>query len=97
MTTQTTPQHTCLCGAVATRGRYCENCLNTELEWNTVNTDDLQAAADLYDRLLKPATLAVREGAMLPKEAALANGETATDEGKTKPGTTEQHQLRLDL
>ena len=52
--------------------------------------------------LLKLALLAVREDVMLPDGVALAGGgftagETAPDEGRTKPATTEQYQFRLAL
>ena len=52
--------------------------------------------------LLKLALLAVGEDVMLPDGVALAGGgstagETAPDEGRTKPATTEQYQFRLAL
>ncbi len=47
----TTQVRTCLCGNPAATGRYCRNCLESELEWNTVSREDLEAAASRYDRL----------------------------------------------
>ena len=52
--------------------------------------------------LLKLALLAVGQDVMLPDGVALAGGgttagEPAPDEGRTKPGTTKQRQLRLAL
>ena len=45
------PVRTCQCGQPAARGRYCGNCLENELEWNTVSRENLEAAASRYDRL----------------------------------------------
>ena len=53
MTTNTTSQPACRCGRTPTRGRYCESCLDNEIEWNQLSQEDLQAAADLHDRLLQ--------------------------------------------
>ena len=51
---------------------------------------------------IKLVLLAVGEDVMLPDGEALASGnstagETDPDEGRTKPRTTDSHQLMLDL
>ena len=94
--------------------KTCSNCdrvnpdLKREKRWtcphcHVTHDRNLNAARNL----LKLALLAVGENVMLPDREALANddpivGETARDEGRTKPGTTAPRQLwlrpmRLDL
>ena len=53
MIDQTRQKPTCQCGREATRGRYCEPCLQTELEWNKAPQEDLEAAARHHDRMVE--------------------------------------------